>query len=106
MAANCRYLDALAEVDDPTDAIQTLDRITTRKHVAPNRTVKAFNPVARDDHQLFQVLLNGQLCVRGFSNPDIRDKLQDSPISENAVPTSNVKARKSAVFFIAAMLMA
>ena|SRR2546428_8985378 len=26
-AANGRYLDALAEVDDPTDAIQTLDRI-------------------------------------------------------------------------------
>jgi hypothetical protein len=24
-------LDALAEVDDPTDAIQALDRITTRK---------------------------------------------------------------------------
>jgi len=33
LAANGRYLDALAEVDDPTDAIQTLDRITTRKQV-------------------------------------------------------------------------
>jgi hypothetical protein len=39
-----------------TDAIQTLDRITTRKQVAPQPTVKAFNPVAREDHQLFQVL--------------------------------------------------
>ena len=56
---------ALAEVDDPTDAIQTLDRITTRKQVAPQRTVKAFNPVSREDHLLFQVLLNGQHCVGG-----------------------------------------
>jgi hypothetical protein len=77
LAANGRYLDALAEVDDPTDAIQTLDRITTRKQLAPKRTVKAFNPVAREDHQLFQVLLNGQHCVRGFSNPDIRDKTSE-----------------------------
>jgi hypothetical protein len=37
LAANGRYLDALAEVDDPTDAIQTLDRITTRKQVASHR---------------------------------------------------------------------
>jgi hypothetical protein len=33
LAANGRYLDALAQVDDPTDAIQTLDRITTRKQL-------------------------------------------------------------------------
>ena len=41
LAANSRYLAALAEVDDPTDAIRTLDRITTRKQVAPKRTAKA-----------------------------------------------------------------
>jgi hypothetical protein len=79
LAANSRYLAALAEVDDPTDAIRTLDRITTRKQLAPKRTVKAFNPVAREDHQLFQVLMSGEHCIRGFSNPDIRAKLQDSP---------------------------
>ncbi|MBI4475130.1 MAG: hypothetical protein HY646_20860 [Acidobacteria bacterium] len=64
LAANGRYLDALAEVDDPTDAIQTLDPLTTRKQVAPKRTVKAFNPLARDDHQLFQVLSGGEHCAR------------------------------------------
>jgi hypothetical protein len=31
LAANGRYLEALAEVDNPTDAIHALDRITTRK---------------------------------------------------------------------------
>jgi hypothetical protein len=32
--------EALADVDDPTDAIGTLDRITTRKQVAPKRSAK------------------------------------------------------------------
>src|SRR5438876_5027729 len=31
LAANGRYLNALAQVDDPTDAIRSLDRITTPK---------------------------------------------------------------------------
>jgi hypothetical protein len=95
LAANGRYLDALAEVDDPTDAIQTLDRITTRKQVAPKRSVKAFNPVAREDHQLFQVLLNGQHCVRGFSNPDIRDKLHDSPFLKTVPEPKRQSAKVS-----------
>jgi hypothetical protein len=95
LAANGRYLDALAEVDDPTDAIQTLDRITTRKQVAPKRSVKAFNPVAREDHQLFQVMLNGQHCVRGFSNPDIRDKLHDSPFLKTVPDPKRQSAKVS-----------
>jgi hypothetical protein len=34
LAANGRYPKALAQVDDPTDAMRTLDRITTRKKLA------------------------------------------------------------------------
>src|SRR5438093_3551440 len=74
IAANSRCLQALADVDDPTDAIATLDRITTRKQVAPKRTAKAFNPIARDETQIFRALLDGQHMIRGFSNPDIRQK--------------------------------
>jgi len=79
LAANSRYLAALAEVDDPTDAIRTLDRITTRKQVAPKRSAKAFNPLARDETQIFRALLDGQRMIHGFSNPDTRNKLKDSP---------------------------
>src|SRR3989475_8484596 len=78
LAANGRYLNPLAQVDDPTDAIRTLDRITTRKQIAPKRTAKAFNPVARDEVQIFRALLAGQHMIRGFSNPDIRQILKDS----------------------------
>jgi hypothetical protein len=55
-----------------------LDRITTRKHLKAKRSAKAFNPVARVEAQIFRTLLDGQHMIRGFSNPDIRNKLKDS----------------------------
>src|SRR5207244_1768384 len=107
LAANSRYLTALAEVDNPTDAIRTLDRITTRKQIAPRRTAKAFNPVARDEAQIFRALLGGQHMIRGFSNPDIRQLLQESPhlkdISDprrqSAKATANVTGVAAALRF-------
>jgi nuclease-like protein len=44
--SNARYLNALAQVEDPTPGLRGLDTITTRKSPAGGRTVKAFNPVA------------------------------------------------------------
>jgi hypothetical protein len=68
-------LAALAEVDNPTDPIRTLDRVTTRKQLAPKRSAKAFNPLARDEAQLFRALLDGQ-HIRNFSekNGECTDK--------------------------------
>jgi len=40
LQANNRYLTALAEAENPTGAIRTLDRIATRKQVVPKRTAK------------------------------------------------------------------
>jgi hypothetical protein len=98
LAANSRYLQALADVDDPTDAIGTWDRITTRKQVAPNRTAKAFNPVAREEAQIFRALLDGQHMVRGFSNPDIRQKLQDSPHLKGITDPRRQSAKVTRIF--------
>jgi hypothetical protein len=61
--ANCRYLDALAVVDDPTPAIQQLDDITTRKKTASGRGVSAFNPLSRDDIQLFKAMMSGVISA-------------------------------------------
>jgi hypothetical protein len=77
--ANQRYLDALAVVDDPTPAIQQLDDVTTRKIAVSGRGVRAFNPLSRDDTQLFQAMMAGEHCIRGLSNADIRARLEDSP---------------------------
>ena len=98
IAANSRYLQALADVDDPTDAIATLDRITTRKQVAPKRTAKAFNPVARDESQIFRALLDGQHMIRGFSNPDIRQELQDSPHLKGITDRRRQSAKVTRIF--------
>jgi hypothetical protein len=73
--SNARYLNALAQVDDPTPGLRGLDTITTRKHPTAGRPVKAFNPVARSDSHLFVALMSGEHAVHGFANRDLRAKL-------------------------------
>ena len=86
--SNARYLNALAQVDDPTPGLRGLDTITTRKHPAQGRTIKAFNPVARSDSQLFVALMSGEHAVHGFANRDLRAKLtghlRDNPKQQSA----------------------
>ncbi len=77
MMANSRYLDALAVVDDPTPAIRALDRITERKRTRDGKSVRAFNPLAREDRQVFETLSSGGHHVRGFTNRDIRERLAE-----------------------------
>ena len=70
--ANHRYLEALAVVDDPTPAIQHLDDITTRKKTLSGRGIRAFNPLSREDIQLFKAMMAGEHHIRGLSNADLR----------------------------------
>ena len=76
MAASRRYLDALAVVDDPTPAIRALDKITERKYTPNGKSVRAFNPLAREERQVFEALSCGEHHIRGFTNRDIRNKLR------------------------------
>lgn len=76
LKANSRYLDALATVDDPTNAKRDMDRITRRTKDAAGRGSSGFNPLAPHDAQLFQAVMDGEHCLRGFTNRDIRKKLQ------------------------------
>lgn len=75
LMANSRYLDALAVVDNPGNAKRDLDRMTTRKKDAAGRGCSGFNPLARQDAELFQAVMDGQHCLRGFTNRDIRTQL-------------------------------
>ena len=74
-SANGRYLDALAVVDDPTAKVKELDQITRRNRDASGRTARALNPLSRDDVQIFEAVMNGADCVRGFTNRDVRSRL-------------------------------
>jgi hypothetical protein len=64
LMANSCYLEA----HDPTYAKRDLDRVTTRKKDAAGRGCSGFNPVARHDAELFQAVMDGEHCLRGFTN--------------------------------------
>ena len=77
--ANSRYLDALAVVDDPTHAKRDLDCVTTPQKDATSRECSGFNAVSRHDAESFKAVMDGDHRLRGFTNLDIRTKLQLTP---------------------------
>jgi hypothetical protein len=78
-SANSRYLDALAVVADPTARVAELDRVTKPHATGDGRSARAINPLARDDLQLFHAVLDGADALRGFTNQDVRARLQGTP---------------------------
>lgn len=70
-AANRRYLNALAVVDQPTAAYQQVEQLATPQ-LAGDRRHAGFNPARRDDVRLFEAILDGNHLVRGFRNADLR----------------------------------
>jgi len=91
---NYRYLEALALVDDPTRAMQQLDNLTTRKKMASGRGVRAFNPLSREDIQLFKAMMAGQHHIRGLSNTDLRTCLEVSPHLRDLVDNPKKQSAK------------
>jgi len=75
-------------VDDPTPAIRQLDDITTRKKTLSGRGVRAFNPLSREDIQLFKAMMAGEHHIRGLSNADIRMSLHGSMYLQNLAAKS------------------
>jgi len=75
LSANSRYLDALSVVSDPTARVAEVDRITCRRRSPSGRTARAFNPLSREDLQLFQSVMDGNHSIRGFANREIRNAL-------------------------------
>ena len=78
LQSNARYLNALAQVDDPTEGVRALDSLTTRKNTAAARPVKPFHPLSRPDTQLFAALMRGEQALHGFTNRDLSNKLDPS----------------------------
>jgi len=74
--SNQRYLNALAEVADPSTAVRQLDFLTTRRLSSSGRSVRPFNPLPQGDRDLFRAVLAGEHFIHGFSNRELREKLQ------------------------------
>lgn len=68
LAVNARYLEALAVVDDPAQAIQQLHTITSRKRTRAGASVRAFNPLSEEDQAIFKAVLSGDHTINGFHN--------------------------------------
>lgn len=75
-AANDRYLNALASVEDTTclgDLAARLCRPAKRK----GRRLRALNPYAPDDARLLEAISRGEFALNGFRNRDLRRLLFD-----------------------------
>ena len=52
-----------------------LDALSARATTSDGRTVRPFNPAARQDRTLFEVLMSGEHELHGFTNRDLREHL-------------------------------
>jgi len=73
-AANVRYLDALASVEDTTSLGQLADRLC-RPVQRKGRRFRALNPYAPADAELLQAISRGEFNLNGLRNRDLRQLL-------------------------------
>jgi len=76
-AANFRLIDALANAPIQGDAIEELDRLS-RSQSKDGHHIAAFNPVTKENIELFKALLSGEFALNGFRNADLQQKIYDS----------------------------
>jgi hypothetical protein len=73
-AANRRYLDFVAAIDDPSAGIKNLDEIS-RPATDGNRTFRGFNLFHGDDLELFLAIARGEFTISGCRNKNLRGML-------------------------------
>ena len=91
-AANDRYLDALASVED-TKSLGELSAQLCQPTWRNGRRVRALNPYAPDDAQLLEIISRGEFIINGLRNRDLRRLLFD----DDAAPKSVQRRHTAAV---------
>lgn len=81
LQANTRYLEALAAVEDPTQAYQFLDRVCQPANWK-GRKVRGFNPLSPADAKIFETVIRGEHTLQGFRNADLRRHLEPQAASD------------------------
>jgi hypothetical protein len=76
-AANRRYLEALAAVDNPTPTQREVATLVEPQLVG-DRRYAGFNPARTEELKIFQAVLHGDHVLRGFRNAEIRERLYAS----------------------------
>jgi hypothetical protein len=82
-AANGRYLEALAVVDDWQKTRETLDQATRPASFGKQRK-RALQPLSPKDQALFLAVLRGENRVQGFRNKDVAKELYRTEASDSA----------------------
>ena len=73
-SANRRYLAFISAIDDPSNGIKDLEKIS-RPARANNRSYRGFNLFHGDDLDLFRIIIRGEFNISGFRNSDLRNRL-------------------------------
>ncbi len=71
LAANRRYLEFLSALDDPSNGIDKLNKITRTVH-EDTRSYRGFNFFDQDDEALFLALARGEFTISGVQNKALR----------------------------------
>jgi hypothetical protein len=74
-AANDRYIQFLATIDDPTPGLKALSKISSSVEEREHR-YRGFN-LFDDDQTLFEVLCRGEFLIQGFRNRSLRRHLNE-----------------------------
>jgi len=80
-AANERYLEALAVVAEPAPARELLDAVS-RRVTKDDRPYRALRPVSPEEASVFAAVLQGQFLLKGFTNRDLRQRLEGKEVGE------------------------
>jgi hypothetical protein len=73
-AANARYLEAMASVEEKTRLGELMRKLCQPVQWQAGR-VRALNPLGDRDARLLEVVNRGEFAVKGFRNRDLRDLL-------------------------------
>jgi hypothetical protein len=77
-AANNRYLEALAVVENPTP-LKDLTEALARPVNQEGRRVRGLNLLSTEDARLLQAVGDGKFLLSGFRNKDLQSMLFDAP---------------------------
>lgn len=73
-ASNRRYLEFLSALDDPSDGIKNLDKLSKSTHDG-QRTHRGFNLFADEDRAIFEAIIRGEFDISGFQSRHLQTLL-------------------------------
>ena len=82
-AANERYVEALATVDD-SRSLAELTEAVCEPVTWQGKRARALNPLASEDARLLQAVNRGEFAINGFRNRDLRNLLFTKPVKDEA----------------------